>query len=35
MLAVLLLWQGVLVAVAVLEECCMASANIQWLFYSG
>ena len=32
------LWQGqisVLVAVAMLEECCMASADMQWLFYSG
>ena len=25
----------VLVAVAVLEECCMATAGMQWLFYSG
>ena len=25
----------VLVAVAILEECCMASADMQWLFYSG
>ena len=22
-------------AVAVLKECCMASADMQWLFYSG
>ena len=29
------LWYGILGAVAVLEECCMASADIQWLFYSG
>ena len=32
------LWFGqicVLVAVAVLEECCMAFANMQWLFLSG
>ena len=25
----------VLVAVAILEECCMASADMQWVFYSG
>ena len=25
----------VLVAVAILEECCMVSADMQWLFYSG
>ena len=25
---------SVLVAVAILEECCMASAVMQWLFYS-
>ena len=23
-----------LIAVAILEECCMASADTQWLFYS-
>ena len=25
----------VLVAVAILEECCRASADMQWLFFSG
>ena len=32
------LWHGqifALVAVAILEECYMASADMQWLFYSG
>ena len=24
-----------MVAVAVLKECCMASADMQWLFYLG
>ena len=33
-----LLWHyqiSVLVAVAILEECCRASADRQWLFFSG
>ena len=25
---------SVLVAVAILEECCMTSADMQWLFHS-
>ena len=26
---------SVLIAMAILEECCMASEDTQWLFYSG